>query len=101
MKRQVLTVFACIALLPVLILSAQEKPGTTKQDQALRVEVLDRLTLDHWLQGVMPDVSVEAGVVRLSAKLKSEVYRKRILKTVEQTPGVKGVVDRMEIAKPK
>lgn len=100
MQRKLLLLVAVVFVLASLTVTAQEKTAPSREDQELRVKVLDQLTLDHWLQGVMPQVTVESGVVKLGGKLKSEVYRKRIVRRVRETPGVKNVVDQMEIIKP-
>ncbi len=101
MRQKHLVVLAAWFLIFGTIGLAQQKGASFQEDQALRTKIVDRLTLDHWLQGVMPQVSVENGVAKLSGKLTSEVYRKRILKVVRETAGVKGVVDQMEVLKAK
>ena len=91
-----------IVLLVLLCLSSisfGQQNNTKSADAQLKQTVNDQITLDQWLQGYMPQITVQDGVVTLTGKYKSEVQHKRVLAVVNRIRGVKKVVDKLELAK--
>ena len=91
------TVVVCLVLAAGSL--AQQKAGPSEDDKQIRQKIVDALMLDQWLQGYMPKVAVEGGVITLTGTYKSEVQHKRVLAVVNRVASGKKVVDKMELAK--
>lgn len=69
-----------------------------KSDLTLKKEILVRLELARELDATALRISVEDGIVTLRGELESGEKRRAAERAVKLTPGVRGLVDRIQVA---
>lgn len=69
-----------------------------KSDNALKKEILVRLELARELDATGLRITVEHGIVTLRGELESGEKRRAAERAVKLTPGVRGLVDRIQVA---
>jgi len=97
---QIVGIISRANLMRILASVAPDVPAPTTDDRTIRERVLAAYKGQHWAPDFGENVVVKDGVVHLWGSVSSEPQREALLVGARNVPGVKGVVDHIDVVNP-